>query len=102
MLCSPWLVLLPTGGGAVQSAIVVPAVSFALAPKPLKARSVLLGSGGNASTYVCYFFKRKLSGSDAVGNICTRAERRARCAAAGVRPWQAEALLSVGVYFCLH
>lgn len=71
MLLSLWMLLLSKGGGAAHSAIVVPAVSFALALKPLKARRVLLGSGGNASTYVCYFFKRKSSGSDAVGNICT-------------------------------
>lgn len=44
---------------------------FILALRPLKATRVLLGSGGKASTYVCYFFKRKSSGSDAVGNICT-------------------------------
>lgn len=36
------------------------------------------------------------------GTSALRAEGRARCAAAGVRPWQAEALLSMGVYFCLH
>lgn len=54
--------------------------------------------------HVCAIsLKRKSSGSDAVGNICTWGwVERARCAAAGVRPWQAEALLSIGVYFCLH
>lgn len=77
--------------------------SSALTLRPLKAKRVLLGSGRNASTYVCYFFKRKSNGSDAVGNICTWGwVERARCAAAGGRAWQAEALLSIGVYFCLH
>lgn len=77
--------------------------SFALTLRPLKAKRVMLGSGRNASTYVCCFFKRKSNGSDAVGNICTWGwVERARCAAAGVRAWQAEALLSIGVYFCLH
>lgn len=50
--------------------------SFTLALRPLKAKKVVMGSGGKASTYVCYFFKRKSSGSDAVGNICTGAEWR--------------------------
>lgn len=79
------------------------AINFTLSLRPLKAKKVLLVSVGKTSTYVCYFFKRKSSGSDAVGNICTWGwVERARCAAAGVRPWQAEALLSIGVYFCLH
>lgn len=57
---------------AAYSATVVPAVRvFALTLRPLKAKRVLLESGGNTSTYVCYFFKRKSNGSDAVGNICT-------------------------------
>lgn len=68
MLFSLWMVL---SKGDWDRAIMEPTISFTLALRPLKAKKVLLGSVGKTSTCVCYFFKRKSSGSDAVGNICT-------------------------------
>lgn len=103
MLFSQWMLLSRGDWSSSSSHCGTCHQSFAFILSPLKVKSSLLGRNGNASTYVCYFFKRKSSGSDAVGNICTWGwVERARCAAAGVRPWQAEALLSIGVYFCLH